>query len=270
MSFESITLERRDGIALLTLNRPERLNAMSQAMLGELQTACDEIERDPAVRALVVTGAGKAFSAGFDLRDQAENTPQGEDEWRPVLRKDFDTIMRFWTLSKPTVAAVPGPALAGGCELALACDLTIAGQSAVFGEPEVRFGAGIVVMLLPWLTSPKKAKEIIMLGLDDVSAEEAGMLGLVNRVVPDDAVLETALKAARQMAVVDPMVMQRTKQAINESLDIAGLSQGLERALEIDTTLEGEGSGDKRAFLKLLREGGLKAALAWRDRRFAV
>lgn len=268
MGYETITLERDGAVAVLTLNRPQRLNAISQTMLAEIQQACDEAEADDSIRVLVLTGAGKAFSSGFDLQDQAANTPQGHAEWKPVLRKDFDGVVRFWNLSKPTISAVNGPALAGGCEMAMACDITIASESATFGEPEVKFGAGIVVMLLPWLAGPKKAKEIAFLGRDTLSAAEALDCGLVNRVVPDGAALETAKAMARHIAVVDPMVIRRTKQQINESMRIAGMDAALERSLDIDLELEGEGSDDKRAFLKELRENGVRGALAWRDRRF--
>jgi enoyl-CoA hydratase len=270
MTYQTITLERDGPVAVLTLNRPERLNAINQQMLAEIQLACDEVEADEGTRALVLTGAGKAFSSGFDLQDQAASTPRGHGEWRPVLRKDFEGVVRFWRLAKPTVAAVRGPALAGGCEMALACDITVAGESAVFGEPEVKFGAGIVVMLLPWLTGPKQAKEIAMLGLDDLSARQALSLGLINRVVPDGAVADTAMEIARRIAVVDPMVIRRTKQQINESLAIMGMDQALERSLAIDLELEGEGSPDKRDFLAELRANGLRGALAWRDRRFGA
>lgn len=270
MNFETITIDRQGAVWLLTLNRPQRLNAMSQIMLSEIKAACDMMEADPDCRVVVVTGAGKAFTPGFDLQDQAANTPVGHEAWRPVLQRDFDNVIRFWTLTKPTIAAVNGPALAGGCELAMACDITIAGASATFGEPEVKFGAGIVVMLLPWIVGPKKAKEIAFLGKDQLSAQEACDIGMVNRVVPDDEVLSTALAMARAIAVVDPMVMRRTKQQINESMDIAGMGRALERSLEIDLELEGEGSIDKKEFLHELREGGLRGALAWRDRRFDV
>ncbi|MCR9220505.1 MAG: enoyl-CoA hydratase/isomerase family protein [Alphaproteobacteria bacterium] len=269
MGFETIQLERDGAVATLTLNRPQRLNALSQAMLGEIQQACDAVEADEDVRALILTGAGKAFSSGFDLQDQAASPPQSEAEWRPVLRRDFEAVMRFWTLAKPTIAAVNGPALAGGCEMALACDVTLAGESAVFGEPELQFGAGIVVMLLPWLVGPKKAKEIILLGLDDIDAAEARAIGMVNRVVPDGELLQTARRMARRLAVIDPMVVRRTKAALNQSLDIAGMTQALEAALEADVALEGEGSPDKRAFLAEARKGGLRAALAWRTARFS-
>ena len=267
--YQSLTLDLDGPIATLTLNRPDRLNAMDQPMLDEMLSACDTVEADPAVRVLVLTGAGKAFSAGFDLQAQAAHPPDGAEEWAPVLRKDFDAVMRFWHLSKPTIAAVRGPALAGGCELAMACDLTIAADDARFGEPELQFGAGIVVMLLPWLAGPKKAKEILLLGLDDLSAEEALRLGMINRVVPAGQELAVAQRLARQMAVIDPGVVRQTKAAINRSMQIAGLDDALEAALAADVALEGAGSDDKRTFLRLLREGGMKAALAWRRSRFA-
>ena len=268
MEFETITIDRQDAVWLLTLDRQDRLNAMNQKMLSEIETACDVIEADSSCRVVILTGAGKAFTPGFDLQDQATKTPNGIEEWRPVLQRDFDSVIRFWNLTKPTIAAVNGPALAGGCELAMACDITIAGASATFGEPEVKFGAGIVVMLLPWIVGPKKAKEIAFLGKDQLSAQEACNLGMVNQVVPDDEVLSVAMEMAHAIAVVDPMVMRRTKQQINETMEIAGMARALERSLEIDLELEGEGSVDKQAFLEELRTGGLRGALVWRDRRF--
>jgi enoyl-CoA hydratase/carnithine racemase len=270
MTYETISLETDGPVAVLTLRRPERLNAMNARMLDEMMAACDAVEADPALRALVLTGAGKAFSAGFDLQAQAAAPPEGEAEWAPVLRKDFDAVMRFWHLSKPTVAAVHGPALAGGCELALACDITVAAEDARFGEPELRFGAGIVVMLLPWLTGPKKAKEILLLGLDDIPAREALEIGMINRVVGPGEALPTALHIARQLGVIDPAVVRQTKAAINRTMRTMGLDQALEDALAADVALEGAGSDDKREFLARLRAGGLRAALAWRTARFDV
>lgn len=269
MEFETLTINRKDAVWLLTLDRQDRLNALNHKMLSEIEAACDVIEAASSCRTVVLTGAGKAFSSGFDLQDQALNTPKGIEEWQPVLQRDFESVMRFWNLTKPTIAAVNGPALAGGCELAMACDITVAGTSATFGEPEVKFGAGIVVMLLPWIVGPKKAKEIAFLGKDQLSAQEACNLGIVNQVVPDGEVLKVAMEMARAIAVVDPMVMRRTKQQINETMEIAGMTRALKRSLEIDLELEGEGSVDKQAFLEELRRGGLRGALAWRDKRFS-
>jgi enoyl-CoA hydratase/carnithine racemase len=258
-----------DGpVALITLNRPERLNAMNQEMLRELSAAAARAAGDEAVHAVVLTGAGSAFSSGFDLKAQAEDPPQGVEAWRPVLQRDFDACMAFWRLEKPTVAAVHGPALAGACELAMACDITIASENALFGEPELRFGAGIVCLLLPWMVGPKKAKEIILLGLDNVSAAEALQMGLINRVVPEGQDLNEALAVARQLARVDRPLMRQTKQAINRAYAIMGMDQALAEALEIDTRIEGEGMPTKKAFLDIARKEGLRAAIAWRDGRF--
>ena len=111
--FATITVEKIGAVARLTLNRPERANALNAAMLGEIGTALDEIERDAGMRALIVTGAGAAFSSGFDLKEQMERRPTGVESWRAILRKDFDTIMRFWHFPLPTIATVRGPCLAG-------------------------------------------------------------------------------------------------------------------------------------------------------------
>ena len=143
-------LETSDnGITTLTLNRPERLNAINRRMIDELNLLLDAIAADPEVRAVVLTGAGRAFCSGFDLKEGAATPKQGIADWRPVIQRDFDIILRFWHLAKPTIAAVHGHCIAGGCELALACDITVAAENTRFGEPELRFGSGIVAMLIP-------------------------------------------------------------------------------------------------------------------------
>lgn len=270
VQLESVRLERESSVAILTLNRPQRLNAMNRAMLREISAALNQIEADPNVRSVVVCGEGPSFSSGFDLKEQMEARPNGTRDWKRVLDEDFRVVMRFWSCPKPTVAAVWGHCLAGGCELAMSCDVTVAEENAVFGEPELKFGAGIVVMLLPWLVGPKLAKEIILTGQDKISAEEARRIGLVNRVVPPGAGLETALALARNMATIDPMLMRETKRAINRTYEIMGLAHALESALDIDLRIEGEGSPDKLQFMEIAREQGLRAAIAWRDARFTV
>jgi enoyl-CoA hydratase/carnithine racemase len=269
MPYTTIRYEIDGQVALLTLDRPARLNAMNRTMLEEINYVCDAAESDPAVHALVVTGAGSAFSSGFDLKEQMEARPTGAEAWRKILDDDFGATMRFWSLSKPTIAAVHGHCLAGACELALACDITIAAEDAVFGEPELRFGAGIVTMILPWVTGPKQAKEIILNGLDDVTAAEALRLGLVNRVVPRGEDVATALAMARRIAVVDPELVRETKRAINRAYEIMGMGKALAAALDIDHGIESRGSPDKRRFMEIARTEGLRAAIAWRDRRFS-
>jgi enoyl-CoA hydratase len=222
------------------------------------------------VRALVVNGAGGNFSSGFDLMEQMEAKPSGTAQWREILDRDFSAITRFWSLKKPTIAAVNGYCLAGGCELALCCDITIAADDATFGEPELKFGAGIVVMMLPWLVGPKRAKEIILTGADRIPAREALDIGLINRIVPAGEVQTTAMQLARHIAVIDPDLVQKTKHAINRGFEIMGLTKALEEALDIDLSIEGPGSEDKRAFMDIARKDGLRAAIAWRDARFSA
>jgi enoyl-CoA hydratase len=267
-TYETIRLERSGTVALLTLARPERLNAIDRRMLGELQEVLDAVERDDDLRVVVVKGAGGNFSSGFDLKEQMEARPSGPQAWREILDRDFSTIMRFWHLRKPTIAAVQGYCLAGGCELALCCDITIAAEDAVFGEPELKFGAGIVVMILPWLVGPKRAKEIILTGADRIGAAEAARIGLINRVVPSDALESAALALARHIAVIDPELVQQTKRAINQSVETMGLVEALNAALDIDLAVEGKGSDDKRRFMEIARKEGLRRAIAWRDARF--
>ena len=268
MQLTTLQFETIDSVARITLNRPERANALNQTMLAEIGQAMDEAERSDAVRAIVVRGAGAVFSSGFDLKEQMERRPSGVAEWRPILRKDFDAVMRFWHCPKPTIAAVRGPCLAGACELALACDLTIAAEDAFFGEPELKFGAGIVVMILPWIVGPKVAKEIILTGADRIGAARAREIGMINRVVPAAELDEAALHLARHIAAIDPGLVKHTKRAINGAMEAQGMLAALEAALEIDLGIEGEGSPDKVQFMDIARREGLKAALTWRDARF--
>jgi enoyl-CoA hydratase len=268
MEFEAIAYRVEHSIAHLTLSRPAHANALNRRMLEEINRAMDLAEADEGVRAVVVMGTGAAFSSGFDLKEQMERRPTGFDQWKPILRKDFDAVMRFWHCPKPTIAAVRGPCLAGAFELSLACDITIASETAFFGEPELKFGAGIVVMLLPWLVGPKIAKEIIFLGEDRLSVQRARELGIVNQIVPDEALEAKATIIAGHLSAIDPNLVKRTKHAINQSLERQGLLDALEAALAIDLEIEGVGSPDKIAFMDIARAEGLKAALAWRDARF--
>ena len=176
--------------------------------------------------------------------------------------------MRFWHCPLPTIAAVRGPCLAGACELALACDITIAADDAFFGEPELKFGAGIVAMILPWIVGPKVAKEIILTGEDRIPAGRAREIGMINRIVPASELDDAALSLARHIAAIDPHLVKETKHAINRSLEAQNMLQALEEALAIDLAIEGAGSPDKMQFMEIARRDGLKAALAWRDARF--
>ncbi len=235
-------------------------------MVAELDRALDRAEEDAAVRAVVLRGAGRAFSAGFDLGAGDE---QDLDSLRAELRADFDVIMRFWDFPKPTVAAVHTYCLGSGMEMAVACDITVAAEGCRFGAPEVRFGSGIVALILPWVIGAKQAKELLLTGDDRVSAERALALGLVNRVVPEEECFETALSMARSIVVNDTVAVTLTKQAINRSFEMMGMRQALLQALELDVLVEASETPESREFNEILAKEGSRAAIAWREARLA-
>jgi enoyl-CoA hydratase len=267
MSSELIQYQRREGVGLITLNRPEKLNAMNKAMIAELGGALDEAEADSSVRAIVVAGAGRAFSAGFDLDMEIGDGKPDPGAVRQALQNDFRIIMRFWDSPKVTLAATHGYCLGSAMELALACDLTVASEDCFFGAPEVRFGSGIVAMLLPWLAGPKNAKYMLLSGDDRVSATAAKDMGLINRVVPAGRALEETLELARRVAANDALAVKLTKQAINRSLDIGGMREALLQALETNVSIETAETAESREFNAILKRDGAKAAIAWRTQR---
>ena len=264
-----ILTEHREGLAVLTLNRPDKLNAINRPMIEALDRALDAAEADDAVRVIVVVGAGRAFSAGFDLDMGVGDGRPDPAEVRRALENDFRIIMRFWDCPKVTIAAAHGYCLGSAMELAIACDLTLASDDCRFGMPEVRFGSGIVTMLMPWLAGPKQARYLLLSGDDRVSAQEVREMGLVNRVVPAAELFEEALKLGRRIAANDTLAVRLTKQAINRSLDLAGLREALAQALETDVMIETSETAESREFNAILRKEGAKAAVAWRSARAA-
>ncbi len=268
MTHNTLDVEIADRVAVLTFNRPKVLNAFDPALIKATVNALASLETDERVSAIVVRGAGRAFSAGFDLKAGAATAGQrGPHEWRAMLEADFDFIMRFWHCPKPTIAAVHGYCIGGAFELSLACDVTVAAQSTKFGAPEVKFGSGAVALLLPWVAGPKAAKELLLTGDDQLSADRALALGIVNHVVPDGEEMKRAVGIARAMASAAPSAVRLTKLAINRSFDAMGLRDALASALELDIFIEASGGTERAEFDRLRREQGLKAALAWRDGR---
>ena len=267
--FETITLERQGAVAVLTLDRPRQRNALNARLLAEVGQALDEVEVDDALRAVVVAGAGPSFCAGFDLKEDTDAGRRDAAGWRAVLERDHAFLIRFWEYPKPTVAAVHGHCLAGGFQLALCCDLTVAAEDARFGSPELRFGSVVATLILPWLTGPKIAKEIILCGDDGVTARRAYDAGIANRVVAREHLLAEAVALADRMARLDADAVRGTKLAINRGLQMAGMSDGLRAALELAVSIEVLDTPSRREFRERVARQGLAAALAWRDGRLA-
>ena len=270
MSLENIIYERRDSIAYLTLNRPDKLNALNSGLVADLQDALDVVEADPDVRVAIITGAGRAFSAGFDINPDPgspsphEGTP---DQWRSHLQELIDTFMKVWNLPKPVIAAVNGYALGGACELVQVCDVKIASERAVLGEPEIRAGFGPPLLITPYSVNLAAAKELLLTG-DTVDAYEAARIGLVSRVVPHEQLMDECERVARKMCLMSRLGVKMTKVAVNRALENMGFLNAVSQNLELMTIFDTSASPEQEEFNTIAAEKGLRAALNWRDARF--
>ena len=270
MALENIDYERREAIAYITLNRPEKLNAINGALLADFHEAMDVAEADPEVRVVIITGAGRAFSAGFDITpdpDAPHPHKGSQDNWRSHLQDLIDGFMKVWNLPKPVIAAVNGYALGGACELVQVCDVKIASELAVFGEPEIRAGFGPPLLVTPYSVNLANAKELLLTG-DTVDAHEAARIGLVNRVVPHDQLMAECERVARKMCLISELGIKMTKVAVNRALENMGFLNAVSQNLELMTIFDTSTSPEQEEFNSVAAEKGLRAALNWRDARF--
>jgi enoyl-CoA hydratase len=223
MQFEHIVVERSDRVAVITLDRPKVLNALSPALMDEVGRALTEADGDPEVGAAVLTGGPRVFAAGADISDMAERTAVEQ-----LTRDQTGRWAAVTAFSKPLVAAVNGYALGGGCELALMCDLIVAGDSARFGQPEINLGiipgAG-GTQRWPRTVGKYVAMEAVLLG-EPIGAQRAYQLGMVNRVVPAEVTIQVATELAGRLAAKAPVAVRLAKAAVNRALETP-LAEGL-------------------------------------------
>jgi len=268
---EPVLLEEQLGLVRrLTLNRPDVLNALSRELVEELSAAMGRADDDDDARVVVIRGAGRAFCAGYDLKEEGRSGEMDPVAWRNELAHDLRRMLEIFDHPQPVIAEVHGYCLAGGCDLMMMCDVAVVADDAMFGEPEIRYGSGVVTLVMPWLVGARKAKELLLTGEDRVPAEEARRIGLVNRVVPRDRLEEETLALAHQIAVMDPVSISLTKAAINRSLESAGFRQALWANLELDALIEAAEVPERKEFNRIREEQGLKAAIRWRDERFRI
>jgi enoyl-CoA hydratase len=220
MSFDNLLVQREAAVAVLTVQRPQRLNALDAWTIEELRQAFLEFQQDDSIRCVIVTGAGeKAFVAGADINELAGDTPEGARQRALAGQRVFDLVEQ---LGKPVIAAVNGFALGGGCELAMACTFRIAADAARFGQPEINLGlipgfAG--TQRLARLVGKPKAMELILTG-NPITASEALAAGLVNRVVAAADLMSTARALAAELAAKPPIAMQYAMEAINHGVEM--------------------------------------------------
>ena len=264
-NFEAILVQTVGRVGVIRLNRPRKLNAINAQMMSEATGALKSFAADPAIGAIVLAAEGRAFSAGFDLKELAEQGITTAEQWGEVLRADFEFVMQFWDCCKPTVAAIHGHCIGGGMELAVSCDLTVADEGTLMGEPEMKFGSSIAALVLPWLIGPKQAKELLLTASDQITAQRAYELGLVNEVTRDENHTARAIEIAQTMARYSALSVQLTKRAINRSLDIAGMRQALLAGIDTATLIEANVRPENAEFERIHKAEGMKAALEWRD-----
>jgi enoyl-CoA hydratase len=264
---ESVLFERRGPAAWITLNRPEKLNAMNGEVVRELRHRLHDVGKDDDVKVVVLTGAGRAFSAGYDISEEVTDRIEGADEWRAVLKEDVDLALELWALPRPTIAAVRGWCLAGACELAMACDLIVAASDSRFGEPEIRYGSGPVALLMPFVLGQKKTNELLFTG-DSIDAQEAHRIGLVNRVVEADKLDASVEELVRKIAPTPLPVLRLTKLALVRAYEAMGLRSAVAANLDLSAILNAAETPEQLEFDRIVAARGLKAALAWRDARY--
>ena len=231
MAGKTVLYERDGDVGLITLNRPERLNAITSSMLGDLLDRLDTARKAHQARAVILTGAGRSFCAGEDLKETSAG--KSLDDWIQETERLQEGQRRVMGLGKPLIAAVRGYAVGGGCEFAMTCDIRIAAQDAKFGFPETELGMTVTTAgtkLLGHLVGLGKAKELVLTG-DFIDADEAARIGLVNMVVPGERLMEEAMGIAGRIAKRSPLALRLSRSAIDQ-----GLHSSFEQILELEAS----------------------------------
>jgi len=279
VEFETILYEKEGGKARITLNRPEKLNALSVRLQHELNTALWEADNDADVHVIILRGAGRAFCAGYDMTpmqprpredgdERYTNVYRGatsleDDSWQ--LERQQRERMAIWDLHKPVIAQVHGYCLAGGTDLAFLCDIVVAADDAVIGFPPVRAMGSPVAHMWTYLVGPQRAKYFLLTG-DSVSGAEAASMGLVFRSVPADALEAEVNAIASKMEKIDVELLSPNKRIVNMALELMGARILQRMAAEMDA--RAHLAPAVREFGRRAMADGLKSALEWRDGKF--
>lgn len=231
MRYKNLIVEKKEGIAIIEINRPALMNALNSETLREFKNAIENVREDTRIKVLVITGRGKAFSAGGDIGEMKD---MNVSEARSLSRLAHDALELLENLDKPVIAAINGYAVGGGCEIIMACDFRIASENAKFGQPEINLGiipGGGGTQRMPRIVGKAKAKELILTG-DIIDAREAERIGLVNKVVPKDKLEEEVTKFAKKLMSKSPMAVAMAKSAIDKGIEM-DLKRGLSYEISV-------------------------------------
>jgi enoyl-CoA hydratase/carnithine racemase len=267
MAAETVLYTADGKVGIVTLNRPDKLNALTMEMRLALERELKRADEDAATSVIVLRAEGRSFCVGFDVGGGHER-PWRHDalKYHERLSTSFRCLMTPWTLRKPVIASVQGHALGGGCELAMFCDLTIAAEDAQFGEPEVLFSQVGPALLMPFIIGHKRARELIYFG-DRIDAKRALEIGMINRVVAAPELAAATMNYARRLALIAPEALAAAKLAVNRGLDAAGFRNALNAGLDVLAPLYAATTEVGREFDEIKAREGLKAALAWRKKQ---
>jgi enoyl-CoA hydratase len=272
---------RRDRVTVVTLDRPAKLNAITDDLMTELVSVLQAVAEDDATELVVLEGAGRAFCAGFDIstgppspatdgvRDGKDDPDAKRAYWQSHFELARQMLVAIWDLPQPVLAKIRGACLGGGMHLMLACDLAIASDDAYFGEPEVRFGGVPSFPLLPAVTGLRRANEIWM-GGGTVSAPRALEMGLVNRVVAAAELDEVVEGTARHLTLVPQGTLRRVKAVSHQMGEVLGAREALRIGRDAAIEALTERGPEATAFDELVSRDGLKAGLAWLQERFVT
>jgi enoyl-CoA hydratase/carnithine racemase len=270
MTAELVTYATDGRVGIITLNRADKLNAISVELKRRLIERFHEADRDPAISVVVLRAEGRSFSAGYDISPNPARAERKGNAlaWHESLSDDVALEITPWDMRKPVVAAVQGHCLGGGCELVMMCDITIAAEDAMFGEPEIRFSNVGPALIMPFVIGQKRARELLYLG-DMIDAKTALDWGMVNRVVPRAELDTAAMKFARRMALISPEALMATKLALSRGADAAGFRNAIRAGLDILAPLYAARTEVGNKFDEIREKDGLVAALRWRGAQFA-
>jgi enoyl-CoA hydratase/carnithine racemase len=255
-----------DAVATLTITRPHKLNALTDEMMEELVVTLDRIACDAAIRVVVLTGEGRAFSAGFDVSIDKEAPERTPADWTEHFRLAYLGLSRVWSLPQPVVAKVRGACLGGGFALSLVCDLAYASEDSFFGEPEVKFGGSTMSPILAWALPPRYFKELVLTGRL-LNAKQAETWGLINEVVSSDRLDQRVDQVVRHMCLLPPGTLAKNKSLLNRFYDAMGHRTLLDLAQ--DRSVIGLSAAPANEFTQISKERGLSAALEWQKKRFS-
>ena len=273
MDYENIIYEQDGKTAIITLNRPDTVNAISPQLEKELHLALDRADGDREVRAIILTGAGRAFSSGYDLGDD-DLTYEPADKytgdylkgWWDENRGNMQKLMHIWYIGTPVIAAVNGWCIGGGFWYSLACDITLASEKAVFAQPEVRHTDN-TTFLFAALAGWKAAHRYTLTG-DHFDAQEALRLGVINEVVPHEELMPKALKLAERISLIPEASVRLNKAITCYGLESMGMRGGMLMNSVLSTLVQGSHSPEREALFDAQKEGGMKAFLDMRDGPF--